>query len=63
VDGSKYGWHRDYFFARVTKKAPAEMVKLLPALELPAQRAAAPTLKPRVALAILEELRTLKKKP
>ncbi len=44
------------------QKAPVEMVKLLPALELPAQRAAAPTLKPRVALAILEELRARRKK-
>lgn len=43
------------------KKAPVEMIRILPALELPAQRAAAPTLKPRVALAILEELRAIKR--
>jgi hypothetical protein len=45
------------------QKAPAEMVKILPALDLPAQRAAAPTLKPKVALAILEDLRARRKKP
>ena len=43
------------------KKAPAKMIRILPALELPAKGVAAPTLKPRVALAILEELRSIKR--
>lgn len=38
------------------KLAPLAMRRLLPALVLPDQGAAAPTLKPRVALAILREM-------
>lgn len=38
------------------KPAPAKLVKILPALDLPEQQTAAPTLKTTVALAILTEL-------
>ena len=42
------------------KLAPLAMRRILPVLVLPEQGAAAPTLKPRVAMAILRELQLRK---
>ena len=38
------------------QKAPAEVVALIPALDLPEQKSATPTLKSKVAVAILQRL-------